>query len=378
MVHPHNWEGELANASFLENIYEEYLKNSQAIDPRWGSYFQSLDTVKPPAASFSEDDAVEEVRRNGHLAARINPITKDTLAVPHPKVSTRLQNIYSGRIGFEYQHIQDQKLKEWLKDKIENHFFNQELNPSQQQRILEYLNQSELFETFLHTKYVGQKRFSLEGVETLIPMLALIIETGAMHGVLEFVIGMAHRGRLNVLSNLLNKSYDAIFLEFEEASIPESFEGMGDVKYHKGYVGEDVKFQGKKIKVTLCPNPSHLESVNCVVEGGVRAKQFGHQDLKRSKVIPLLIHGDAAIAGQGVVYETFQIAKLEGYTTGGTLHFVINNQIGFTTLPRDLRSTVYCTDIAKSFDCPIFHVNAEDPEGCVHAALLAYEIRQLF
>ncbi|MBA2368943.1 MAG: 2-oxoglutarate dehydrogenase E1 component [Candidatus Protochlamydia sp.] len=408
---PQSIEGELLNVDLLENLYDIYQKNPAEIDPAWVAYFQSIE-ANPYKKEFRKVDSplaemvIDKYRRTGHLKADINAllpakesgvsfdeISKEEWEKQAPsygllptetatlsELNEALRKIYCGTIGFEYKHVEEAHLSAWIQDQIENDFFKKELSPEQQQRILEYLNRSELFENFLHTKYVGQKRFSLEGVETLIPMLALVIETGAERGVQEYVLGMAHRGRLNVLSNILHKSYAEIFSEFEEISIPEALEGMGDVKYHKGYTGENLNTHfGGKIKITLSPNPSHLESVNSVVEGQTRAKQFLINDeIHRNKALPVLIHGDGAISGQGIVYETFQLSKLPGYATGGTIHIVINNQIGFTTLPRDLRSTHYCTDIARAFGCPIFHVNAEDPEGCVHAALLALEIRLRF
>jgi len=224
---------------------------------------------------------------------------------------------------------------------------------------------------------VGQKRFSLEGGETLIPILSSVLDSLADNGAIEFVIGMAHRGRLNVLSNVMSKSRGDIFSEFEDRYLPNSIQGSGDVKYHKGFASEVITRSQKKVTVTLTPNPSHLESVDAVVEGQVRAKQDALGD-GEDKVIPVLIHGDAALSGQGIVYETLQMCSLEGYKTGGTIHIVINNQIGFTTLPKEGRSTVYCTDIAKTFGAPVFHVNAEDPESCVYAAEIAAEIRNRF
>lgn len=254
---------------------------------------------------------------------------------------------------------------------------NFELSLEEKQRILRDLNKSELLEVFLHTKYVGQKRFSLEGGETLIPMLESVIEKGADEGIEEFYIGMSHRGRLNVLSNILNKSYTELFSEFDESYIPESFEGSYDVKYHKGFSSEIKTINDKRVKISVTSNPSHLESVDAVIEGQVKARQVTLND-NGKKVLPILIHGDAAVSGQGVVYETLQFCKLPGYETGGTLHFVVNNQIGFTTLPKDSRSTLYCTDIAKTFGDPVFHVNVEEPESAVFATLLSLKIRQKF
>lgn len=414
-------EGELANLDLLERLYEQYQVDPNGLDPSWRNYFQSLDREAPAlmingaaaqASSLPVEQLVDAYRRYGHLVTQINPIalngdqkasdpfdltkwglkpedlgrtvaTHGVLKSSHTSLGLlidTLRDLYCGRIGFEYKHVDDKEMEKWIQDRIETKLFQETLSKEQKQRILDYLNRSELFETFLHTKYVGQKRFSLEGAETLIPMLALLIESGAEQGITEFVLGMAHRGRLNVLANILNKSYHTIFSEFDEGYIPDSLEGMGDVKYHKGYTGDNLKTPlGKAIKLILSPNPSHLESVDAVVEGKTRAKQFlANDELARKKIVPILIHGDAAVSGQGVVYETLQLAKLEGYTTGGTIHFVINNQIGFTTIPRDSRSTPYCTDIARAFGLPVFHVNAEDPESCVLAMLLALEIRQKF
>jgi 2-oxoglutarate dehydrogenase E1 component len=275
--------------------------------------------------------------------------------------------------------LDNPELSEWIRQKVESSQLEADLTIERKKMILDYLNKSELFEVFLHTKYVGQKRFSLEGGETLIPMLAAFIERGADLGADDFVVGMAHRGRLNVLCNILKKSHSDVFSEFEEGYIPNSYEGSGDVKYHKGFFSDFITEHGKKVQVSLTPNPSHLESVDPVVLGQVRAKQSKLKNGEgRGNAVPILVHGDAALAGQGVIYESMQLCRLPGYSTEGTIHFVINNQIGFTTLPRDGRSTRYCTDIAKSFGSPVFHVNAEDPEGCVLVTLLAAEIRKKF
>lgn len=249
----------------------------------------------------------------------------------------------------------------------------------QKYRTLITLHQAELFEKFLHTKYVGQKRFSLEGGETLIPILDAVIEKGPALDVKEFVIGMAHRGRLNVLANTLDKPFAEIFSEFEDNYLPQSTtDGDGDVKYHLGFSADVETTDGRKVHLSLAPNPSHLEIVNPVVEGRVRAKQRLFGDVERRAGVPLLIHGDAAFAGQGAVMETLNLMNLAGYKTGGTIHVIVNNQIGFTTNPRDARSTQYCTDIAKFVQAPIFHVNAEDPEACVAIAQMAMEFRQTF
>src|SRR5262249_6025224 len=245
-------------------------------------------------------------------------------------------------------------------------------------RILKSLHYAELFERFLQTRYVGQKRFSLEGAETLIPLLEAIAERAAESEVLEIVLGMAHRGRLNVLANILRKPYEEIFSEFEDILLPDSRDGDGDVKYHVGFSGDRIMANGATLHLSLTPNPSHLEAVDPVVEGRVRAKQQQFGDRERKLGVPLLIHGDAAFAGQGLVAETLNLSQLSGYTTGGTVPVIVNNQIGFTTAPADARSTTYCTDVAKMIQVPIFHVNAEDPEAAVYVAELALDFRQAF
>jgi 2-oxoglutarate dehydrogenase E1 component len=319
---------------------------------------------------FSKQNLSDHVPTCGLLEAESAPLLE---------VINLLKATYCGQIGFEYMGLNNPEMEQWIEEHIEPKKFRDSLSIDQKKMILHQLNKSELFESFLHTKYVGQKRFSLEGGETLIPMLAAAIDTGALLGLDEFFIGMAHRGRLNVLCNILDKSYSNIFAEFEEGYVPASVEGSGDVKYHKGFYSEVKTIHGHSVKLTLTPNPSHLEAVDPVVEGQARARQIIRGDeVIQEKILPILIHGDAAIAGQGVVYETMQFNKLEGYSTGGTLHFIINNQIGFTTVPRDARSTRYCTDIARLFGAPVFHVNAEDPEGCVYATNFALELRQKF
>lgn len=289
-----------------------------------------------------------------------------------------LQETYCGTKGIEYMGFHSPELEKWLQNQIEPTRFKPNFSIEQKKKILNLLNKAELFETFLHTKYVGQKRFSLEGGETLIPILGEIIDKGATLGMDEFVIGMAHRGRLNVLTNILQKSFSMIFSEFEDYVDPNLVEGAGDVKYHRGFSSTVTTEQGAAVRISVTANPSHLESVDPVVQGKVRAKQIQRGDVTRQKIVPIIIHGDASLAGQGVVYETMQFYQLEGYGTGGTLHIVINNQIGFTTLPYEYRSSRYCTDIAAAFGFPVFHVNAEDPEGCIFATQLALQVRHLF
>ncbi len=421
----------MSNVAICEELYASYLANPASVDSSWRTFFDELEreSIDLPAGSLAVRPAasqpiaaaadwrilslIQAYRTYGHLAAEINPIATHAAVEPlqlklsahglaqtdleqsfysfglcggsaASKVATlgqiiaKLKGIYCAKMGVEYIGICSPALGKWLQVKLENDSSSRQLSIEQKQLILKYLNKSELFEMFLHTKYVGQKRFSLEGGETLIPILAALIELGSQLGVAEFVLGMAHRGRLNVLANILNKSYADVFSEFEEGYIPDSFEGSGDVKYHKGFSSEITTLQGKRVRIAVAPNPSHLESVYPVVEGQVRARQIMRGDIAGREVAPFIVHGDASIAGQGVVYEALQMHRLEGYSTGGTVHVVINNQIGFTSLPVESRSTLYCTAIASTFGAPVFHVNAEDPEGCVYAAHLAMQIRQQF
>jgi 2-oxoglutarate dehydrogenase E1 component len=289
-----------------------------------------------------------------------------------------LRETYCGKIGPEYMHISETVQKKWLQDRMEPSRNHQPLDLATKRRILMKLNDAEAFEKFLHTKYVGHKRFSLEGAESTIPMLDYIFNEATQDGVTEAVIGMAHRGRLNVLANILGKSYEKIFHEFEGDIDPNTTQGSGDVKYHLGADGVHQTPDGSHMKLTLASNPSHLEAVDPIVEGMVRAKQMLIGDNKRAWVLPVLIHGDAAFAGQGVVAETLNFSQLPGYRTGGTIHLVINNQIGFTTGPESARSTMYATDVAKMVQAPIFHVNGDDPEACIRAVKLAYDFRQQF
>ncbi|HVT43784.1 MAG TPA: multifunctional oxoglutarate decarboxylase/oxoglutarate dehydrogenase thiamine pyrophosphate-binding subunit/dihydrolipoyllysine-residue succinyltransferase subunit [Thermoanaerobaculia bacterium] len=289
-----------------------------------------------------------------------------------------LRETYCGKLGPEYMHIQEPIQKQWLRERMEPVRNGAPLDPAIKRRILMKLTDAEVFEKFLHTKYVGHKRFSLEGAEAVIPALDHLLNLAVGDEVAEVVIGMAHRGRLNVLANVLEKSYEKIFNEFEGDIDPTTTQGSGDVKYHLGATGKHEAPDGRQIRLTLASNPSHLEAVDPIVEGMARARQKLSNDRERRKVIPLLIHGDAAFAGQGVVAETLNLSQLKGYRTGGTIHIVINNQIGFTTAPEAARSSVYATDVAKMVQAPIFHVNGDDPEACVRAITLAYQFRQEF
>jgi len=294
------------------------------------------------------------------------------------KILESLKKIYEGAMGFEYMYIRNPEMLDWLKNKIEKEALAFDPPLEEKKRILSKLNEAVVFENFLHTKYLGQKRFSLEGGESTIPFLDAVINKGADLGAEEVMIGMAHRGRLNVLANVMGKTYEQIFSEFEGTAKPDLTMGDGDVKYHMGFSSEITTAGDKKVNLKLAPNPSHLEAVNPVVEGFVRAKIDHQYEGNKDKVIPILIHGDAAVAGQGIVYEVTQMANLKGYNTGGTIHFVINNQVGFTTDFDDARSSIYCTDAAKIIDAPVIHVNGDDPEAVVFAAKLAAEFRQKY
>ncbi|OGX91959.1 2-oxoglutarate dehydrogenase E1 component [Hymenobacter coccineus] len=365
------------------------------------------------AAPSDKETAVRNLihayRSRGHLRAKTNPVRERKDRQPHldlsdfglsdadldtvfrngetlglgPQATLRdiiaaLEKIYTGTVGFEYMYIRDPKVLDWLREKIEREALAFNPGVEYKTRILKKLNEAVVFENFLHTKFLGQKRFSLEGGETTIPALDAIIGKAADLGVQEVMIGMAHRGRLNVLANIMGKTYEQIFSEFEGTAIPDLTMGDGDVKYHMGYSSEVETANGKKVNLKLAPNPSHLEAVNPVVEGFVRAKIEHQYGGDYHKILPILIHGDAALAGQGIGYELTQMSQLEGYKTGGTVHFVINNQVGFTTDFEDARSSIYCTDLAKMIDAPVIHVNGDDPEAVVFAAQLAAEYRQQF
>ncbi|HIN80783.1 MAG TPA: multifunctional oxoglutarate decarboxylase/oxoglutarate dehydrogenase thiamine pyrophosphate-binding subunit/dihydrolipoyllysine-residue succinyltransferase subunit [Planctomycetes bacterium] len=351
---------------------------------------------------------IEGFRTRGHLMAHLDPL--GTGGEPHPELELRnfglsvwdlersflaggvagsrqriklrtlldiLRQTYCQYIGVEFMHISSIEERIWLQERMEATRNEAPISIEEKLHILHKLNEAEAFERFLHSSYVGQKRFSLEGCECLIPALDGLISAASSHGVKEVVIGMAHRGRLNVLVSILGKSLEQVFHEFEDVD-PESTEGSGDVKYHLGSEGVHRFSKGEEVRLILACNPSHLEAVNPVVEGMVRARQDRDGENHKEEILPLLIHGDAALAGQGVVFETLNMSKLEGYSTGGTVHMVINNQIGFTTMPRDARSSRYCTDVAKSIEAPVFHVNADHPQSAVRMVRLALEYRQRF
>jgi 2-oxoglutarate dehydrogenase E1 component len=411
------------HAQLIDDQYEHYLKNPDGIEPSWRAFFQGYDFAKE---IYSEEDlegagVPEEVikefhvlnliqgyRSRGHLFTKTNPVrmrrsyeptldienfglNKDDLdtsfnaatelglpgATKLREIISHLEAIYCQSTGVEYNYIRDPERRTWIKNWIHKDDNQPKLSIEEKKQILHKLNQAVSFESFLNTKFVGQKRFSIEGAEALIPGLDEAVNHGARYGVKEFVLGMAHRGRLNVLTNVFGKPRKQIFSEFEG----KAFDDVtidGDVKYHLGHTTVHKTVDGKEVVMNIAPNPSHLEAVDPVVEGIARAKINNDYGMESGKVLPILIHGDAAVAAQGVVYETLQMEKLAGYSTGGTLHIVINNQVGFTTNYLDARSSTYCTDIAKVILAPVLHVNGDDPEALVHAMRLAIEYRQRF
>ncbi|MBN1634524.1 MAG: multifunctional oxoglutarate decarboxylase/oxoglutarate dehydrogenase thiamine pyrophosphate-binding subunit/dihydrolipoyllysine-residue succinyltransferase subunit [Ignavibacteria bacterium] len=352
----------------LINMYRvrgHLISNLDPLYPR-GQYHPELDpanygfTIWDYEREFSADEL------GGHRIAKLRDILD------------MLQQTYCNKIGVEYMHIQEPEEKLWLQKNMESVRNSPSFNSHVKKRILYKLARAEYFEKFIDRKYLGHKRFSLEGSETLIPVIDYILENAAEEEVEEVIMGMAHRGRLNVLANIIGKPLDSIFSEFEDIVNLDSVQGSGDVKYHLGASGIYETMDGNKIRVTVASNPSHLEFVNSVVEGIVRAKQTNNSDSERNKFIPLLLHGDAAFAGEGIVAETLNLSQLKGYRTGGTIHIIINNQIGFTTSPADARSSQYATDVAKMVQAPIFHVNGDDPEAAMWVIKLAYEYRMKF
>jgi len=416
------------NAQFVEVLYQQYLHDPSTVSEEWRDYFARLSATElsstvekrngaqaPPTATADIEkqarvlQLINAYRVRGHFDANLDPLgiavkrshpeldpayygfTNEDLEKEFPLarlfgmpaltlrgILATLRETYCGTVGIEFRHIQDPAQRRWILERTEDRRHRKELSSDTKRMILSQLYAAETFETFLHTKFVGHKRFSLEGAETLIPLLDVLIEHCADHGIEEIVIGMPHRGRLNVLVNTLGKSYEAVFSEFEGNVDPSLMMGSGDVKYHLGFSHDYQTRQGKTVHLSLTANPSHLEAVNPVVEGRVRAKQDRRQDTERSRVMPLLIHGNAAFAGQGVIAETLNLAQLRGYTTGGTVHIIVNNQIGFTTTPEEGCSGFYASDIAKAIHAPIFHVNGEDPEAVARVTMLAVEYRHTF
>jgi len=418
-----------ADPKAVEALYQQFKSDPLSIDEGWKKFFEGFEFAQEQfpmlpngqgAISTSTSvgigntkevqvrNLIHAYRTRAHLRSNTNPVRErkdrkpildlqdfnlsdadlDTQFISGEeigigkatlrKIIETLKYIYEGTVGFEYMSVRDPEKLNWLREKIEKDALS--FNPSheQRERILFKLNEAVVFENFLHTKYLGQKRFSLEGGETTIPALDAIINKGAELGLEEVMIGMAHRGRLNVLANIMGKTYEQIFNEFEGGATPDLTMGDGDVKYHLGYSSQIKATNGKTVELKLAPNPSHLEAVNPVVQGFVRAKGDEEYSRDRSKILPILIHGDAAVAGQGIMYEIVQMSKLEGYNVGGTIHFVINNQVGFTTDFDDARSSIYSTDVAKIIDAPVLHVNGDDPEAVIFCVQFAVEYRQKF
>lgn len=422
-----------AHTAFFADLYEQYLQNPDSVEPSWRSFFQGFDFAQ---ANYGSDEVAQQIayvasgdsgeisekmqkefnvlkliegyRTRGHLFTKTNPVRDrrvhgpslalenfglsqadlntvfDAAKMVNMKPSTladivkHLENVYCQSIGVEFMYIRDPKVQDWIKNRLDINDNQPNFSTEQKKHILKKLNEAVSFENFLHTKYVGQKRFSLEGCEAVIPALDALVEAAADKGVEQFVMGMAHRGRLNVLANIFGKNTQNIFSEFDGKDYDEDANFDGDVKYHLGLTSDRLTDSGKKINLNLAPNPSHLETVGAVIEGITRAKQDRNYPNDFSKVLPIAVHGDAAVAGQGIVYEIIQMAKLDGYKTGGTIHLVINNQVGFTTNYLDARSSTYCTDIAKVTLSPVLHVNADDAEAVVHAMLFALDYRMEF
>ncbi|MBG6060719.1 2-oxoglutarate dehydrogenase E1 component [Flavobacterium sp. CG_9.1] len=423
-----------AHTEFFAQLYDQYLENPDSVEPSWRSFFQGFDFGM---TTYNEENPVEQIanfasnntdvslvsdklqkefnvlklidgyRSRGHLFTKTNPVrerrtTSPTLEITNfglssadlstvfdaakainiqpctlQEIIAHLETIYCQHIGVEYMYIRKPEIVEWIQKKLGVNDNQPNFSSDEKKSILNKLNQAVSFETFLHTKYVGQKRFSLEGGESIIPALDALLEKAADKGVEQFVMGMAHRGRLNVLANIFGKSTQDIFGEFDGKDYDQEYFD-GDVKYHLGLTADKVTASGKKININLAPNPSHLETVGAVIEGITRAKQDKYFPNDFSKVLPIAVHGDAAIAGQGILYEIVQMAQLDGYKTGGTIHIVINNQVGFTTNYLDARSSTYCTDIAKVTLSPVLHVNADDAEAVVHAMSFALDFRMEF
>ena len=420
-----------ANAQLLEEKYLAWKEDTSSVEPGWSSFFEGFElglarneapamvsSTSSSGGQLSEEaltfrtkvtNAILDFRRIGHTAAHLDPLSdappEQPLLTPaglgftpedlEREVVTQfhgggrpvklgamldeLRAIYCDRIGFEFMHIHNREIRSWLRERIEGRIDRPALTSERRERIFRWVQQPETFEKFLHKRFVGQKRFSIEGGESLMVALETVLEGLAERGAQELVMGMAHRGRLSVLANFLKKPLKVLFYEFSENYVPNMVAGDGDVKYHLGFATQRKTSTGAEVRIDLAANPSHLEAVDPVVEGKARARQRNLDDTTtRTKVIPLLIHGDAAFAGQGMVPEVLNLSQLPGYRTGGTIHLITNNQIGFTTLPVDARSSDYCTDVAKMIEAPVIHVNGDCPEEVAFAAELALDFRQTF
>jgi len=409
------------NAAFIDSLYETYKQDPSSVEFGWQKFFEGFDFGRGSQAQAvsaeTPDHFLKEInvlnlvdgyRGRGHLFAKTNPVRERRQHLPEIGLANfglsetdldtvfnagvevgigpaklrdivqLLEETYCGTIGVEYLYIRNPINVKWFQQRMEGQHNKPSFSVDEKKLMLRKVSEAVIFENFLGTKFLGQKRFSLEGAEALIPAMDSVIQKGATLGIEEFTIGMAHRGRLNVLANIMKKTYKEIFLEFEGKNYDQHSTAGGDVKYHLGFSTDVDAENGKKVHLSLCPNPSHLEAVDPVVEGLTRSKIDFKYNGDDNKIAPILIHGDASVAGQGIVYEVLQMEKLEGYRTGGTIHLVINNQIGFTTNFTDARSSTYCTDVAKTVLAPVFHVNGDDVEALAYVINLAMEYRQTF
>ncbi|WP_276349161.1 2-oxoglutarate dehydrogenase E1 component [Daejeonella sp. JGW-45] len=410
-----------ANSAYIDSLYHSYKEDPASVDFGWQKFFEGFDfgrgseagvvSAETPDHFFKEINVLNMIngyRQRGHLFTKTNPVRERRSYYPGKELETfglqesdlntvfnagvevglgpaKLKDIialieqtYCQSIGVEYKYLRNPEKLKWFEQRMESERNTPNFSIETKKRILGKLNEAVVFENFLGTKFLGQKRFSLEGAESVIPALDSVIQKGAELGIEEFVIGMAHRGRLNVLANIMYKTYKNIFSEFEGKGFDVNTPFGGDVKYHLGYSTDVETVSGKKVHLSLCPNPSHLEAVDPLVEGMVRSKMDFKYDGDYKRIAPILIHGDASLAGQGITYEVLQMAKLDGYRTGGSIHLVINNQVGFTTNFKDARSSTYCTDLAKTTLSPVFHVNGDDVEALVYAINMAVEYRQKY
>ena len=413
-----------AHTAYFAELYDQYLINPEQVEPSWRAFFQGfefgIEESKKESSDFRNVEIPENIlkefkvlklinayRTRGHLFTKTNPVRERRTYLPNLEIENfdlseddlklvfnageiigigpatltdiliHLERIYCSSIGIEYMYIRTPERIQWIQEQLNRNSNSPNFSVDQKKQILKKTIEAVAFEKFLHTKYVGQKRFSLEGGEALIPALDALIEKAAIDGVKEFVVGMAHRGRLNTLTNIFGKPVEDIFNEFDGKDYEEKgFDG--DVKYHLGWTSNRKTDSGHKIYMNIAPNPSHLEAVGPVVQGITRAKQEKYHPNNIENVLPIIIHGDAAIAGQGVVYELVQMERLKGYKTGGTIHIVVNNQVGFTTNYLDGRSSTYCTDVAKTNLCPVLHVNSDDVEAVVHATIFALNYRMRY
>lgn len=410
-----------ADSAYIDSLYQSYKEDPESIDFGWQKFFEGFDFGRGSEAGVVSTDTpdhflkeikvlnlINGYRQRGHLFTKTNPVRERRSYFPGKELETfglsdadletvfnagvevglgpaKLKDIlalveqtYCQSIGVEYKYLRNPEKLKWFEQRMESERNTPKFDIETKKRILSKLNEAVVFENFLGTKFLGQKRFSLEGAESVIPALDSVIHKGAELGIEEFVIGMAHRGRLNVLANIMHKTYKDIFSEFEGKGFDENTPYGGDVKYHLGYSMDVNTFSGKSVHLSLCPNPSHLETVDAVVQGMVRSKIDFKYEGNNNRIAPILIHGDASLAGQGITYEVIQMAKLDGYKTGGSIHLVINNQVGFTTNYKDARSSTYCTDLAKVTLSPVFHVNGDDVEALVYAINMAVEYRQKY